>query len=308
MTAAIVALVLQGPTLTARLLAYWKGAFAAAHGRWQRVGRAGRGRGRDGARAGGAAGGGGAGRARRRICCRRAGCSPSGALRPDLARLSPAAGLGRAFGGAGGAAGRQGPAQGDAGGGARLADRAAVAGGPGGAGGGAGRAAGGGDGRRRRAARGAGRAGGAGAGRGRLPAGAAPPPGPPAHDARGGQARTQGIGGGSEPPRRAPAAAPRARWSNEWSPRSEKQTSSWSIRITSPSRFATTATGKRRPVVVARGERLLAERIKAVAREAGVPIFRDVTLARSLRDLPEGAEIPAALYEAVAEILAPSTP
>ena len=30
LTAAIVALVLQGPALTARLLAYWKGAFAAA--------------------------------------------------------------------------------------------------------------------------------------------------------------------------------------------------------------------------------------------------------------------------------------
>jgi len=73
--------------------------------------------------------------------------------------------------------------------------------------------------------------------------------------------------------------------------------------------------GEAAPVVVARGERLLAERIKQVAREAGVPIFRDVTLARSLRDLPEGTEIPAALYEAVAEILrvvygmpAPSTP
>jgi flagellar biosynthesis protein FlhB len=61
--------------------------------------------------------------------------------------------------------------------------------------------------------------------------------------------------------------------------------------------------GEAAPVVVARGERLLAERIKQVAREAGVPIFRDVTLARSLRDLPEGAEIPAALYEAVAEIV-----
>ena len=57
------------------------------------------------------------------------------------------------------------------------------------------------------------------------------------------------------------------------------------------------------PVVVARGERLLAERIKAAAREAGVPIFRDVTLARSLGELAEGQEIPAALYEAVAEIL-----
>jgi flagellar biosynthesis protein FlhB len=61
--------------------------------------------------------------------------------------------------------------------------------------------------------------------------------------------------------------------------------------------------GDAAPVVVARGERLLAERIKAVAREAGVPIFRDVALARSLRELPEGEEIPAALYEAVAEIL-----
>jgi type III secretion protein U len=57
------------------------------------------------------------------------------------------------------------------------------------------------------------------------------------------------------------------------------------------------------PVVVASGERLVAERIRQIAREAGVPIFRDVTLARSLLDLPEGEQIPAALYEAVAEIL-----
>jgi flagellar biosynthetic protein FlhB len=61
--------------------------------------------------------------------------------------------------------------------------------------------------------------------------------------------------------------------------------------------------GEAAPVVVARGERLLAEKIKEVAREAGVPIFRDVTLARSLRDVEEGDEIPEALYEAVAEIL-----
>jgi flagellar biosynthesis protein FlhB len=57
------------------------------------------------------------------------------------------------------------------------------------------------------------------------------------------------------------------------------------------------------PVVVAKGERLVAERIKQIAREAGVPIFRDVGLARSLVELAEGGEIPAALYEAVAEIL-----
>ncbi|HXU61667.1 MAG TPA: EscU/YscU/HrcU family type III secretion system export apparatus switch protein [Polyangia bacterium] len=57
------------------------------------------------------------------------------------------------------------------------------------------------------------------------------------------------------------------------------------------------------PVVVASGEHLLAEHIKQVARQAGVPILRDVTLARSLRALPEGDEIPPALYEAVAEVI-----
>jgi len=57
------------------------------------------------------------------------------------------------------------------------------------------------------------------------------------------------------------------------------------------------------PVVVAKGERLLAERIKTVAREAGIPIFHDVALARSLRDVEEGDEIPEPLYQAVAEIL-----
>jgi flagellar biosynthesis protein FlhB len=61
--------------------------------------------------------------------------------------------------------------------------------------------------------------------------------------------------------------------------------------------------GDAAPVVVAKGERLVAERIKQIAREAGVPIFRDVGLARSLAELAEGGEIPAALYEAVAEIL-----
>src|SRR5205814_4053974 len=61
--------------------------------------------------------------------------------------------------------------------------------------------------------------------------------------------------------------------------------------------------GEAAPVVVARGERLLAERIKEVAREAGVPIFRDVTLAHSLRALEQGDQIPEALYEAVAETL-----
>jgi flagellar biosynthetic protein FlhB len=58
------------------------------------------------------------------------------------------------------------------------------------------------------------------------------------------------------------------------------------------------------PFVIAKGENLLAEKIKAIAREHHIPIFRDVTLARSLRDVEEGDEIPEALYEAVAELLA----
>jgi flagellar biosynthesis protein FlhB len=57
------------------------------------------------------------------------------------------------------------------------------------------------------------------------------------------------------------------------------------------------------PVVLAKGERLLAEQIKQAAREAGVPIYRDVGLARALNGVAEGDEIPEALYQAVAEVL-----
>src|SRR3569623_3724822 len=57
------------------------------------------------------------------------------------------------------------------------------------------------------------------------------------------------------------------------------------------------------PVVVAKGERLLADQIKQAAREAGVPIYRDVGRARARNGVTEGEEIPEALYQAVAEIL-----
>ncbi len=57
------------------------------------------------------------------------------------------------------------------------------------------------------------------------------------------------------------------------------------------------------PRVVARGHRLLAERIKQVARAAGVPVVHDVSLARSLAELEPGDEIPESLYEAVAALL-----
>ena len=57
------------------------------------------------------------------------------------------------------------------------------------------------------------------------------------------------------------------------------------------------------PVVAAKGARLVAARIRQVARESGVPSFVDDDLARALFALPEGGEIPAGLYEAVAELV-----
>ena len=59
------------------------------------------------------------------------------------------------------------------------------------------------------------------------------------------------------------------------------------------------------PVVIAMGERKLAERIKAIARKAGVPMVENKPLARALLATASvGAPIPPALYVAVAEILA----
>jgi flagellar biosynthesis protein FlhB len=61
--------------------------------------------------------------------------------------------------------------------------------------------------------------------------------------------------------------------------------------------------GDQAPVVVASGEGDLAARIVQAAREYGVPVVRDVPLARALVELDVGDVIPEALYEAVAEIL-----
>lgn len=57
------------------------------------------------------------------------------------------------------------------------------------------------------------------------------------------------------------------------------------------------------PVVVAGGQGELARRIIDAARAYGVPVVRDVPVARALRELEVGDSIPEALYEAVAEIL-----
>jgi flagellar biosynthetic protein FlhB len=59
------------------------------------------------------------------------------------------------------------------------------------------------------------------------------------------------------------------------------------------------------PEVVAKGQRLMAERIKEVAREHRVPVVENRPLARALFKAVEvGQQVPAHLYEAVAEVLA----
>lgn len=59
------------------------------------------------------------------------------------------------------------------------------------------------------------------------------------------------------------------------------------------------------PIVIAMGERKLAERIKAIARAAGVPTVENKPVARALLATSAvGHPIPPALYAAVAEILA----
>jgi flagellar biosynthetic protein FlhB len=59
------------------------------------------------------------------------------------------------------------------------------------------------------------------------------------------------------------------------------------------------------PTVVAKGAELIAERIKTVAAEHGVPVLENKPLARALHAACEiGDQIPADLYQAVAEVLA----
>jgi flagellar biosynthesis protein FlhB len=61
--------------------------------------------------------------------------------------------------------------------------------------------------------------------------------------------------------------------------------------------------GDEAPIVLATGEGALAAQIVEAARSHGVPIVRDVPLARALVELEAGEIIPEVLYEAVAEIL-----
>jgi len=59
------------------------------------------------------------------------------------------------------------------------------------------------------------------------------------------------------------------------------------------------------PKVIAMGADLLAQRIKKIAAEAGIPMVENVPLARGLyKSVEVGDEIPLELYQAVAEVLA----
>jgi flagellar biosynthesis protein len=58
------------------------------------------------------------------------------------------------------------------------------------------------------------------------------------------------------------------------------------------------------PKVTATGAGLVADRIVAAAREAGVPVRSDPALAEALAKLELDAEVPAVLWVAVAEALA----
>lgn len=61
--------------------------------------------------------------------------------------------------------------------------------------------------------------------------------------------------------------------------------------------------GSNAPKVVAAGREQIAEKILEAARAAGVPVREDPALAQALAQLDVGAEVPAALWQAVAETL-----
>jgi flagellar biosynthesis protein len=57
------------------------------------------------------------------------------------------------------------------------------------------------------------------------------------------------------------------------------------------------------PRVIAKGMRLKAEKIREIAKQYGIPMMKNTTLASSLYRVDVGQEIPEELYDAVAEVL-----
>jgi flagellar biosynthesis protein len=64
------------------------------------------------------------------------------------------------------------------------------------------------------------------------------------------------------------------------------------------------ARGGRAPIITATGSGLIAERIIATAREAGIPVREDPALSEALAKLELGREVPQELWRAAAEALA----
>ena len=56
------------------------------------------------------------------------------------------------------------------------------------------------------------------------------------------------------------------------------------------------------PIIVASGMGYIAEKMIEVARESGVPVYEDNSLATMLTQLNLGAEIPTELYQAIIDI------
>ncbi len=82
-----------------------------------------------------------------------------------------------------------------------------------------------------------------------------------------------------------------------------------SVVITNPTHYAVALEyhleGMRAPMVTAKGQNYLAERIRRVAEQYGIPVVENAPLAQALyKSCEVGSEIPVALYRAVAEILA----
>ncbi len=79
--------------------------------------------------------------------------------------------------------------------------------------------------------------------------------------------------------------------------------------VTNPTHFAVALVYDKdkmsAPKVVAKGADFLAQRIKKVAAEAGIPLVENVPLARGLyKSVKVGQSVPRSLYQAVAEVLA----
>jgi flagellar biosynthetic protein FlhB len=87
-----------------------------------------------------------------------------------------------------------------------------------------------------------------------------------------------------------------------------RETEKASVVITNPTHFAVALQYEMEmeaPVVIAKGRDFLAQEIKEVARWHGIPVLENPPLAQALyRTVEVGQPIPAALYAAVAEILA----